>query len=81
MKSTESVERAATSCGYGTAKTSAYRPARVATHADIDAAVSTMTTAFIHDPLWGPAFPDASRRAEQAAAMWRLHVTYALRYS
>ncbi|MFE2537363.1 GNAT family N-acetyltransferase [Streptomyces sp. NPDC059371] len=55
-------------------------PARVATPADIDGIVSTMTTAFFHDPLWGPAFPDESRRAVQAAAMWRLYVTSALRY-
>ncbi|MBT2527911.1 GNAT family N-acetyltransferase [Streptomyces sp. ISL-99] len=61
--------------------TSTYRPApRVATHADTDAIVSTMTTAFFHDPLWGPAFPDEQQRAEQAAAMWRLYVTSALRY-
>lgn len=80
MKSTESVERTAAPRGYGTAMTSTYRPARVATHADIDAIVATLTTAFFHDPLWGPAFPDASRRAEHAAAMWRLYVTSALRY-
>ncbi|MFE9809247.1 hypothetical protein [Streptomyces sp. NPDC005548] len=55
-------------------------PARAATPADIDAMVATLTTAFFDDPLWGPAFPDASQRAAQAAAMWRLHVTSALRY-
>ncbi|MEU1125004.1 GNAT family N-acetyltransferase [Streptomyces sp. NPDC005899] len=60
--------------------TSTYRPARAATLADVDALVATMTTAFFHDPLWGPAFPDPSRRAVQAAAMWRLYVTSALRY-
>ncbi|MFB7032416.1 MULTISPECIES: GNAT family N-acetyltransferase [unclassified Streptomyces] len=62
--------------------TSAYRPspARVATPEDIDALVDVMTTAFFHDPLWGPAFPDEPRRAVQAATMWRLHVTSALRY-
>jgi len=62
--------------------TSSYRPvpARVATPEDIDAIVATMTTAFFHDPLWGPAFPDEQRRAMQAAAMWRLYVTSALRY-
>lgn len=61
---------------------SAYRPvrARVATSEDIDAIVDTLTTAFFHDPLWGPAFPDEQRRAVQAAAMWRLSVTSALRY-
>ncbi|OIJ63707.1 GNAT family N-acetyltransferase [Streptomyces mangrovisoli] len=55
--------------------------ARTATAADIDAIVSTVTTAFFHDPLWGPAFPDERERAVQAAAMWRLYVTSALRYS
>lgn len=39
-----------------------------------------MTTAFFDDPLWGPAFPDVGRRAEQAGALWRLFVTSALRY-
>ncbi|MFJ9968859.1 GNAT family N-acetyltransferase [Streptomyces avermitilis] len=62
--------------------TTAYRPVpgRVATPADIDVMVDTMTTAFFHDPLWGPAFPDAAQRAMQAGAMWRLFVTSALRY-
>lgn len=62
--------------------TSTYRPnpARVAGPEDVDAIVGTMTTAFFHDPLWGPAFPDEQRRAVQAAAMWRLYVNSALRY-
>lgn len=55
-------------------------PAQVATREDIDGVVETMTTAFFHDPLWGPAFPDEQQRAVQAAAMWRLYVTSALRY-
>ncbi|MET9255827.1 GNAT family N-acetyltransferase [Streptomyces sp. NPDC048182] len=55
-------------------------PAREATAADVDAMVDTLTDAFFHDPLWGPAFPDEGRRAEQAAAMWRRYVTSALRY-
>jgi GNAT superfamily N-acetyltransferase len=53
---------------------------RPATPADIDPIVDAMTTAFFDDPLWGPAFPDAGRRAEQASAFWRLLVTSALRY-
>ncbi|MFI6662191.1 GNAT family N-acetyltransferase [Streptomyces sp. NPDC050523] len=59
-----------------------YRPvsARPATRADTDAIVDTLTTAFFRDPLWGPAFPDEQQRAVQAAAMWRLYVTSALRY-
>ncbi|MGW7545035.1 GNAT family N-acetyltransferase [Streptomyces sp. NPDC054770] len=62
--------------------TSTYRPvpARTATPADTDAIVEALTTAFFHDPLWGPAFPDERQRAAQAAAMWRLYVTSALRY-
>jgi len=53
---------------------------RVAEPADIDAIVATLTTAFFDDPLWGPAFPDPGRRAEQAAVMWRMSATSALRY-
>ncbi len=52
----------------------------MATPADVDAIVAALTTAFFDDPLWGPAFPDVGRRAEQAAAMWRLFATSALRY-
>ncbi|MFF4254139.1 GNAT family N-acetyltransferase [Streptomyces sp. NPDC001663] len=54
--------------------------ARIATAADIDAIVATFTSAFFHDPVWGPAFPDKLRRAAQAAVMWRVYVTSALRY-
>jgi GNAT superfamily N-acetyltransferase len=53
---------------------------RVAGVADVDAVVATITTAFFHDPLWGPAFPDAGRRAEQASAFWRFLVTASLRH-
>jgi GNAT superfamily N-acetyltransferase len=62
--------------------TSGYRPvpARAAGPGDLDAIVGTLTTAFFHDPLWGPVFPDEEHRAEQAAAMWRLYATSALRY-
>ncbi|MGW1991557.1 GNAT family N-acetyltransferase [Embleya sp. NPDC001921] len=55
-------------------------PARVATTDDIDPIVATLTTAFFDDPMWGPAFPDRDRRAVQAAALWRLFATSALRY-
>ncbi|MFG2891836.1 GNAT family N-acetyltransferase [Streptomyces sp. NPDC048248] len=54
--------------------------ARIAGPADVDAVVETLTTAFFDDPLWGPAFPDPGRRARQAAVMWRLFVSSALRY-
>jgi GNAT superfamily N-acetyltransferase len=55
-------------------------PARVAGPEDIDAVVDTLTKAFFEDPVWGPAFPDAVRRSAQAAAMWRVYVTSAMRY-
>ncbi|MET7476321.1 GNAT family N-acetyltransferase [Streptomyces sp. NPDC005648] len=45
--------------------------ARIATHSDIDAIVSTFTSAFAQDPVWGPV---------QADVMWRVYVTSALRY-
>lgn len=54
--------------------------ARVAGPADIDRIVAILTTAFFHDPLWGPAFPDVDRRAEQAAGLWRFYVTCVQRY-
>src|SRR5882757_4089648 len=55
-------------------------PVRVSAPADVDAIVATITTAFFDDPLWGPAFPDRIRRAQQASAFWRLLVTSAQRY-
>ncbi|MEU3333533.1 GNAT family N-acetyltransferase [Streptomyces sp. NPDC006668] len=54
--------------------------ARSATPSDVDGIVATFTSAFLHDPVWGPAFPDEGRRAEQAAVMWRIYATSALRY-
>jgi len=54
--------------------------ARLAGPADIDRVVAILTTAFFHDPLWGPAFPDVERRAEQAAGLWRFYVTCVQRY-
>jgi GNAT superfamily N-acetyltransferase len=55
-------------------------PVRVSTTADLDAIVATMTSAFFDDPMWGPAFPDAGRRAAQASALWRLFVGSGQRY-
>jgi len=52
--------------------------ARVAGPADVDRIVEILTGAFFHDPLWGPAFPDLERRAEQAGALWRFYVTSVL---
>ncbi|NEB03791.1 GNAT family N-acetyltransferase [Streptomyces sp. SID13726] len=57
-----------------------HTPARVATPSDVDAIVSVFTSAFFHDPVWGPAFPDKGRRAEQAAVMWRVYAGSAVRY-
>jgi GNAT superfamily N-acetyltransferase len=54
---------------------------RIAGPADIDRIVEIVTSAFFHDPLWGPAFPDVERRAEHAAVLWRFYVTAVLRYS
>jgi len=53
--------------------------ARVATADDMDAIVSTLTSAFFRDPVWGPVFSD-DHRAAHAAVMWRLYTTSALRY-
>jgi GNAT superfamily N-acetyltransferase len=55
-------------------------PVRVSTSADLDAIVATLTSAFLDDPLWGPAFPDRDRRPAQAAALWRLCARSAQRY-
>jgi GNAT superfamily N-acetyltransferase len=54
--------------------------ARPATPADVDAITAAFTTAFFHDPVWGPVFPDESRRAAQSAVMWRVYAAAALRY-
>jgi GNAT superfamily N-acetyltransferase len=54
--------------------------ARLAVPADTDAITAAFTTAFHDDPVWGPVFPDESRRAAQMAVMWRVYATSALRY-
>lgn len=53
---------------------------RPATPADLDAVVSTLTSAFLQDPVWGPVFPDEPRRAGQMARLWRVYAASALRY-
>jgi GNAT superfamily N-acetyltransferase len=50
--------------------------ARLAGPADIDRIVDILTTAFAHDPLWGPAFPSL----EAASGFWRFYVTCVQRY-
>jgi len=54
--------------------------ARIATAADLDAIVRTLSSAFFDDPLWGPSFPDVARRASQMSAFWRLLCASALRF-
>ena len=54
--------------------------ARLAVPADIGAITAAFATAFLDDPVWGPVFPDESRRAGQSAVMWRAYAVAALRY-
>lgn len=64
--------------------TEPYRPppvdARLATAADLPAAVETLARAFYSDPVWGWAFPDSERRPEQHSVVWRAIVESALGY-
>lgn len=57
-----------------------FRSVRVATSSDLDAIVSTVSSAFLADPLWAPMFPDASRRPAHMTEFWRLLAGSALRY-
>jgi GNAT superfamily N-acetyltransferase len=52
--------------------------ARIATAADLDGLTATLTAAFEADPLWSWAFPE---NPEGLAALWRLYINSALRYS
>lgn len=54
--------------------------ARVATRAEIPAAVETLARAFYADPVWSWAFPDAERRLSQIRAVWGLVAEAALSY-
>jgi GNAT superfamily N-acetyltransferase len=53
---------------------------RVAGPADVDQVVRILVGAFADDPAWSWAFPDAARRSEQHAHLWRLLVQGAMRY-
>lgn len=53
---------------------------RTATATDVERVVETLTSAFFHDPLWGPAFPDETRRASQAAVLWRMFAVGGVRH-
>jgi len=52
--------------------------ARVATGADLEAVVETISLAFYDDPVWSWAFPDPDRRAAQFRRWWPLFVDSAL---
>ena len=54
--------------------------ARVATGAEIPAAVEVLARAFYADPVWGWAFPDPERRLGQHRAVWGLVAKAALGY-
>jgi len=49
-------------------------PARVATAADLDVIVDTVSVAFHADPVWSWVFPDADRRPQQFRQWWPLFV-------
>jgi GNAT superfamily N-acetyltransferase len=53
---------------------------RVATPAEIPAAVETLARAFYADPVWSWAFPDPERRLGQHRAVWGLVAAAALEY-
>jgi GNAT superfamily N-acetyltransferase len=52
--------------------------ARVATEADYDAVVATITAAFDDDPLWSWMFPDPGERPRQQATMFGFYVESSL---
>ena len=53
---------------------------RQATEADLDDIVEVLVSAFVHDPLWGPVFPDPALRPQHADRFWRLFASSAQRY-
>lgn len=53
---------------------------RPATLDDVDEITRILTSAFLEDPVWGPAFPDPSTRPQVAGAYWRFMVGEALRF-
>lgn len=54
--------------------------ARLATAAEIPAAVEVLARAFYADPVWGWAFPDPERRLGQHRVVWELVARAALSY-
>jgi GNAT superfamily N-acetyltransferase len=51
---------------------------RPATVEDNEAVVETITAAFLDDPVWSWAFPDADRRAEQYRVWWGMFADAAI---
>jgi hypothetical protein len=54
--------------------------ARVATRAELPAAVETLARAFYADPVWSWAFPDPERRLDQIGVVWGLVAKAAIGY-
>lgn len=54
--------------------------ARLASDADVPAAVETLARAFYADPVWSWAFPQPERRLAQHRAVWRLVAEAAVSY-
>src|SRR5215212_6215567 len=54
---------------------------RAATGDDVEAVTETITLAFLHDPIWGPALARTDGRTGHHAGFWQCYVEGALRYS
>lgn len=54
---------------------------RQAVPEDLDEMARILTSAFLEDPVWGPAFPDRASRPQVARRYWRFMVGEALRFS
>lgn len=56
------------------------RTVRTATTSDVRDMAATLAEAFFDDPVWGPAFPEISKRRVQAEEYWRFVVNEAIRF-
>jgi GNAT superfamily N-acetyltransferase len=54
---------------------------RAATGDDVEAVTETITLAFLHDPVWGPALARVDGTTSHHIGFWRCYVEGALRYS
>lgn len=54
---------------------------RAATGDDVEAVTETITLAFLHDPVWGPALARFDGTTSHHSGFWRCYVEGALRYS